>query len=212
MSILYYSVNRPITPGSIPNDKRITNIVNYGEKKYVEAIGREAWGHVEATFPLRDYEDYELVKAMPRFPRKLERGDVIRVQGIEAIVDTVSFQDVFNDDDITRSYIDTEFTDINGVYRHWKSYSDGGVVDYFDAGNMVDMVRPEINEVVHMCVGTLHESGIECSDRFTYFKIEGRRAYLYSGCENFGFVDLDRYSDDEECFATLINGCLDMLD
>ena len=69
MRVLYYSVYRPLTPGSIPNNKRIVNVVNFDEKKYVEEIGRSAYGYIEAVSPIRDYEDYDLVVAKQLFPR-----------------------------------------------------------------------------------------------------------------------------------------------
>ena len=212
MSILYYSVYRPLTPGSIPNNKRIVNVVNFDEKKYVEEIGRSAYGYVEAAAPIRDYEDYELVIAKPKFPRDLERGDIISCCGIKAIVDVILFQDLYNSEDVARSYADLEFKDQNGKYRHWKSSLDGGYIDYYDNDNLMEEVASDVEDVTNECLRELQGNGIDTINRLTYFKVVGDKAYLYSGCENFGFVDLNNCNPDEECFANLINGCIDMSD
>ena len=203
MSILYYSVDRPLTPGSIPNNKRVVNVVNFDEKKYVEEIGRSAYGYVEAASPIRDYEDYDLVVAKPLFPRDVERGDIINCKGIRVIVDEILFQDLYNSEDISRSYADIEFKDQNGKYRHWKSGLDGGYIEYYDDENMMDEFASDIEDVTNDCIRELQSNGIDTSVRFTYFKVVGDKAYLYSGCESYGFVDLNNYSSDEECFANL---------
>lgn len=212
MRVLYYSVDRPLTPGSIPNNKRIVNVVNFDEKKYVEEIGRSAYGYIEAVSPIRDYEDYDLVAAKQLFPRDVERGDIIICKSVRAIVDKILFQDLYNYEDITRSYADIEFKDQNGNYHHWKSGLDGGYIDYYDDENMMDEFASDIEDVTNDCIRELQSNDIDTSVRFTYFKVVGDKAYLYSGCENFGFVDLNNYSSDEECFANLINGCIDMSD
>lgn len=212
MRVLYYSVDRPLTPGSIPNNKRIVNVVNFDEKKYVEEIGRSAYGYIEAVSPIRDYEDYDLVAAKQLFPRDVERGDIIICKSIRAIVDKILFQDLYNSEDITRSYADIEFKDQNGNYHHWKSGLDGGYIDYYDDENMMDEFASDIEDVTNDCIRELQSNDIDTSVRFTYFKVVGDKAYLYSGCEKYGFVDLNNYSSDEECFANLINGCIDMSD
>lgn len=212
MSILYYSVDRPLTPGSIPNNKRIVNVVNFDEKKYVEEIGRSAYGYIEAVSPIRDYEDYDLVVAKQLFPRDVERGDIINCKGIRVIVDEILFQDLYNSEDISRSYADIEFKDQNGKYRHWKSGLDGGYIEYYDDGNLMDDFAFDLEEIINECLRELQGNGIDTVNRLTYFRVAGGKAYLYSGCENFGFVDLNNCNPDEECFANLINGCLDMSD
>lgn len=212
MSILYYSVSRPLTPGSIPNNKRVVNVVNFDERKYVEEIGRSAYGYVEASSPIRDYEDYELVVAKPLFTRDVERGDIINCKGIRAIVDEILFQDLYNSEDVSRSYADVEFKDQNGKYRHWKSSLDGGYIDYYDNDNLMEEVASDVEDVTNECLRELQDNGIDTINRLTYFKVVGDKAYLYSGCEGYGFVDLNNCSPDEECFANLVNGCLDMSD
>lgn len=212
MRVRYYSVYRPLTPGSIPNNKRIVNVVNFDEKKYVEEIGRSAYGYIEAVSPIRDYEDYDLVVAKQLFPRDVERGDIINCKGIRAIVDEILFQDLYNSEDVSRSYADIEFKDQNGKYRHWKSGLDGGYIEYYDDENMMDEFASDIEDVTNDCIRELQSNGIITSVQLTYFKVVGDMAYLHSGCEKYGFVDLNNYSSDEECFANLINGCIDMSD
>lgn len=58
----YYSTQRPITPGTCPN-KDGMQVVNFEDRQYIEAIGREAWGYVEYTEDITPEEaaEYELV-------------------------------------------------------------------------------------------------------------------------------------------------------
>ena len=56
----YYSLLRPIGPGTIPN-KGIKEVVNFDEKKFVSKIGREAWGYVVFDNPLPNPENYDLI-------------------------------------------------------------------------------------------------------------------------------------------------------
>jgi len=58
----YYLVARPPSLGCQPN--KTISIVDYGYKKYIEEICREAWGHVEYEKPLskEQISDYELVR------------------------------------------------------------------------------------------------------------------------------------------------------
>lgn len=58
----YYSTQRPLTPGAFPTERAMV-VENYGEKIYVENIGRGAWGHVEYPESLdpKVAEVYELI-------------------------------------------------------------------------------------------------------------------------------------------------------
>ncbi len=60
----YYSIARPVTPGSYPRKVGIA-IVNFGEAKFCEEINRNAWGYIEYTEALTDKEanEYELVSS-----------------------------------------------------------------------------------------------------------------------------------------------------
>jgi hypothetical protein len=53
----------------------------------------------------------------------LEPGDKIRCRGVTTTIKTVAFQEYYKGDGF-----DTEFTDVNGIYRNWKQWADGGIV------------------------------------------------------------------------------------
>ena len=59
----YYSVERPITPGSFPKKDLVQNIYNFDQKTFCEEIGAEAWGYVEYSEALSEKEasEYELI-------------------------------------------------------------------------------------------------------------------------------------------------------
>lgn len=61
----YYSIMRPVGPGTFPKEG-VVMIQNYDSRKYVEEIGREAWGCIDYARELDEKEaaSYELVKAM----------------------------------------------------------------------------------------------------------------------------------------------------
>lgn len=42
----YYSTQRPVTPGSYPKDGAVC-IENYGQPKFIDEIGRTAWGFID---------------------------------------------------------------------------------------------------------------------------------------------------------------------
>ena len=69
MGYRYYSTQRPIGPGTIPNSPKPAEIHNFDRREQVEAIGRPAWGWVEYDEPL-DKEavaEYELVETKERY-------------------------------------------------------------------------------------------------------------------------------------------------
>lgn len=43
----YYSIMRPIFPGSFPRKDLVEKIENFDTKTFCEEIGREAWGYIE---------------------------------------------------------------------------------------------------------------------------------------------------------------------
>lgn len=70
----YYSIQRPLSPGSFPvppqgdrvpewNGIKILSVTNYPDRQLVPSIGRMAWGEIEysAPIPEQDADDYELV-------------------------------------------------------------------------------------------------------------------------------------------------------
>ena len=69
----YYSTQRPIGPGTIPQLKgnKVLEIHNYDQKTYCEEVGREAWGYIEYEKPLTRYDcsSYELAAVQTRVLR-----------------------------------------------------------------------------------------------------------------------------------------------
>ena len=61
----YYSVARPVMPGSYPKPEKneILCIQNFDNRTYVEEISRPAWGYIDYKKPLGHFDmtDYELV-------------------------------------------------------------------------------------------------------------------------------------------------------
>ena len=60
----YYSILRPVSPGTFPVGYKINEIVNYDGRKYCADIGREAWGHIEFDGEIaeKDADAYDLVR------------------------------------------------------------------------------------------------------------------------------------------------------
>jgi hypothetical protein len=62
----YWLTQRGPGPGALPRDgiNLITNVEDFGERKFVKEINRRAWGTVEYIHPLNknDIDDYELVE------------------------------------------------------------------------------------------------------------------------------------------------------
>lgn len=63
MAYKYYSVMRPVSIGTFPDNGAILGIVNFDRREMVEAIGREAWGYINYSKPLTEKQisDYELI-------------------------------------------------------------------------------------------------------------------------------------------------------
>ena len=59
----YYSLLRPVAPGSYPKRIEPVEIKNFYDRIYVEEIGMEAWGYIEYPEPLteQEAEDYDLI-------------------------------------------------------------------------------------------------------------------------------------------------------
>lgn len=59
----YYSIHRPIAPGTFPRSKPVKNIVNFDRRQFVPEINREAWGYIEYADPITEKQaaNYELV-------------------------------------------------------------------------------------------------------------------------------------------------------
>ena len=59
----YYSVSRPVAPGTFPK-RGAVSIENFGSRVFCVEIGREAWGWIEYDRELDPAlaNDYELVR------------------------------------------------------------------------------------------------------------------------------------------------------
>lgn len=59
----YYSLMRPIGPGTVPSPLRFEEVVNFNRRTYISCIRHEAWGYFETTAPLslRACDDCEVV-------------------------------------------------------------------------------------------------------------------------------------------------------
>ncbi len=65
--MIYYSILRPITPGTYPKrpDNHPIGFTNYNERTYISIIDRMAWGEIEYPAPLTaaEADEYDLVPA-----------------------------------------------------------------------------------------------------------------------------------------------------
>lgn len=65
MKYKYYSLERPVMPGTYPKpkDNPAMLIHNFNSREYVPEIGRIAWGYIEYDKPLenKDIDGYELM-------------------------------------------------------------------------------------------------------------------------------------------------------
>lgn len=61
----YYSTQRPIGPGSYPQQYGVVAIHNFEQKTFCKAIGREAWGYIDfdSCIPEDEAEKWELTRA-----------------------------------------------------------------------------------------------------------------------------------------------------
>ena len=60
----YYSIYRPVMPGTFPKTQMVNEIHNFDYRQYCPEIGREAWGWIEYESEIseKDATNYELVK------------------------------------------------------------------------------------------------------------------------------------------------------
>ena len=81
----YYSTQRPVMPGTYQAEKKVSEIVNFSERKYVTNISREAWGWIEFEELLTEKEekDYELVRELS----ELERLRTLLGNAVDIIVE-----------------------------------------------------------------------------------------------------------------------------
>lgn len=197
----YFSVLRPITPGSIPSSRRVLNIVNFDERKYCPEIKRDAWGYIEYDGKLYNCSEYDLIEEEPAFKRDLILGDTIVCSSMRRVIKKIIFQDVFNDDyDSSRSYVDCEILDIHGRYCHWKSHLDGGKIEYFDDDNHYEAFSDSMKANVEYCRELLTSEGVDCDNCLVFFKASNdfSRWNLYQNNKSLGYVDMGITEDDGE--------------
>lgn len=62
--VRYFSIRRPIGPGTFPRTQPVRQIVNYDKREFVTAIEQEAWGYIDFGGALSEEEAYryELVR------------------------------------------------------------------------------------------------------------------------------------------------------
>lgn len=209
----YYSVRRPITPGVIPNSflRECENVVNFDRLTFCQEINREAWGYVEVLGKCDWWKKCDLVRG-GNIRRRLEPGDVIKARGTIAVVDKILTQDYMDGREMgVDSHIDCEFYDVNGQYRSWMSYSDGGTVSYYDDGNLYPMLDRDAFNAYERCSDILKKSISGFENKLVYFDIkpDTRTAYLYADSRPYGDVELDNPFEDDEPFANFINYLLD---
>ena len=47
----YYSIMRPVGPGTFPNTRRVKDVVNFDRRQFIPEINREVWGYIEYATP-----------------------------------------------------------------------------------------------------------------------------------------------------------------
>lgn len=62
--VRYFSIRRPIAPGTFPKSRPVRQIVNFDQREYVPAIEQKAWGYIDFGGELGEEEayNYELVR------------------------------------------------------------------------------------------------------------------------------------------------------
>lgn len=60
----YYSILRPVMPGTFPGGYKVNEIVNFDRRQYCKEIDRDAWGYIDFDGEIaeKDAEAYDLIK------------------------------------------------------------------------------------------------------------------------------------------------------
>lgn len=76
--------------------------------------------------------DYFEKLKMMKNEKPIEVGDTIVAQGIRATIECLYYFDRYVEEKNGKYEIfyDVEFKDTKGIHRHWKSYFDGGYVEF----------------------------------------------------------------------------------
>ena len=138
----YYSILRPIAPGTYPKDG-MKELQNFEERKFVEEIGREAYGRVtyDRMLSPAELDQYDLV-AIPSKNLNLEQ----RLQGqqLEAAKNMInSLREIGNVDDeekgIVNLYYSTDPKMTDNILKTEKMRSE----DFMDARGVLLSTEPE---------------------------------------------------------------------
>lgn len=109
----------------------------------------------------------ELYKVMKG---ELKVGDYIICKGSKVKIGEVLSQDFYlSHYNPERSYIDIEFRDAKGKYRHWKSTQDGGTIEYTDPKGAI------VNEIKNSNIldSLLVERGLTVGATVYYLRSKG---------------------------------------
>lgn len=109
----------------------------------------------------------ELYKAMKE---ELKVGDYIICKGSKVKIGEILSQDFYPCYYTPeRSYIDIEFRDTKGKYRHWKSTQDGGTIEYADPQGVT------LNEIKNSNIlnDLLVERGFTVGETVSFLKGKG---------------------------------------
>lgn len=68
----YYSILRPIGPGTFPTGYKVNEIVNFDRRQYCKEINREAWGYIDFDGEIedKDADAYDLVRKPREMPSR----------------------------------------------------------------------------------------------------------------------------------------------
>lgn len=88
----YYSTHRPFDLGTFPRQNMI-DFTNYDNRKYVDDIGREAWGEITYSEPLTEQQlnDYEFVADPNNSLMAVEEREVTHGENIQKFSDLKQF-------------------------------------------------------------------------------------------------------------------------
>lgn len=109
----------------------------------------------------------ELYKVMKE---ELKVGDYVICKGSKVKIGEVLAQDFYPSHyNPERSYIDIEFRDAKGKYRHWKSTQDGGTIEYADPKGAI------VNEIKNSNIldALLVERGFTVGETVHYLRSKG---------------------------------------
>lgn len=84
MPYRYYSVHRPVGPGTFPKPagNKVTNLWNFDRPIFCEQIGREAWGYVdyEKPVPVDMLRSYEMMMGKREYTVKVTSITTVTVE------------------------------------------------------------------------------------------------------------------------------------